>query len=337
MRFKGQLLIPAEQGPGLPVDLEVADRHLALVSESERLGTWPLDTVKVRRIEGDIFAMTVAGEDLHFVADDTISFAYDGIQAIEQTRHRNRMPLRGLRSLLGIERTDPEPTPSDAHATTSGTATTGTPPGGVIEPKTDELVEDQPEVDTEDEVLSPQPPPDFGRATFRPVRQWPEEEGIYDIELEDWVSLPAEERRPGLESQNARIEPVSHPAAQSRSDPTHTESDEKRCRALRNDGRPCESPIVGSSGFCYPHDPENPVGRVFQDATEAMIRLKKKRTERLGRVYSRLDRALKQVERGEIDTDQAMAMAQLARTMCAILELGDGSDSASDDGKLFFT
>ena len=61
MRFKGQLLLPSEQGPGLPVDLEVADHHLALVSEREELGAWPLEAISARRLRGDTFAITVAG------------------------------------------------------------------------------------------------------------------------------------------------------------------------------------------------------------------------------------------------------------------------------------
>jgi hypothetical protein len=43
----------------------------------------------------------------------------------------------------------------------------------------------------------------------------------------------------------------------------------------------------------------------------------------LNRVYSRLDKAMRQVERGELDPETAMAMAQLARTMCAILEVDE--------------
>jgi hypothetical protein len=50
VKFKGQLLISSEQGPGLPVDFEVADHHMSLVSELEELGAWPLEAIRARRL-----------------------------------------------------------------------------------------------------------------------------------------------------------------------------------------------------------------------------------------------------------------------------------------------
>jgi hypothetical protein len=40
---------------------------------------------------------------------------------------------------------------------------------------------------------------------------------------------------------------------------------------------------------------------------------------------------MRQVERGEIEPEIAMAMAQLAHTMCAILDLGDEPSEAGSE------
>lgn len=322
MRFKGQLLIPAEPGPGLVVDLEVADQHLAVVSDGGKLGAWPLDSVRVRRLQGDTFAMTVAGEDLHFVADDTISFAYDGIQAIEQIKGgvRARSPLRGLRTMFGLGAGRP---PADRELATPQSTTTGADIGSADMPPSQE---DRPnEVDLSSSI-DLEPPVDVAgeMTTVTPLQN-------FDIEIEDWLTEPQDVVEPEIHTIQDLVGRASDDTTES---PAGEETEEPRCRAFRNDGLPCQSPIVGDTGYCFPHDPENPVGLMVRDAQEARTRLKHKRANRLTRVYGRLDRALKQLEQGEIDTDQAMAMAQLARTMCAILELdeAEGADTDEDPG-----
>lgn len=332
MRFKGQLLIPAEPGPGLTVDLEVADQRLAVMSDGGTLGAWPLDSVRVRRLQGDTFAMTVAGEDLHFVAEDTISFAYDGIQAIGQIKSgpRARSSLRGLRTLfrLGAGRTGE----ADRELTVPPSTTTGAaslseeevgsvemPPGQEDRPNEIDLstsIDLEPPVDRPDETTTVTPGQTF------------------DIEIEDWLTEPRDLVEPETHTIQDPVGPSSDDTTEL--SPAGEETEESRCKAFRNDGLPCQSPIVGDTGYCFPHDPENPVGLMVRDAQEARTRLKQKRANRLTRVYGRLDRALKQLEQGEIDTDQAMAMAQLARTMCAILELGDAEAADTDEGAGFY-
>lgn len=93
------------------------------------------------------------------------------------------------------------------------------------------------------------------------------------------------------------------------------------CPAIRSDGRRCESPILTSSGYCYPHDPKRAFEDKYQAAQEARAQLKKDSTGRLNRIYGRLDKAMRQVENGDLDPEIAMAMAQLAHTMCAIADM----------------
>jgi hypothetical protein len=100
------------------------------------------------------------------------------------------------------------------------------------------------------------------------------------------------------------------------------------CPAVRSDGRRCESPILTSSGYCYPHDPKRAFEDKYQAAQEARAQLKRDSTARLNRIYGRLDKAMRQVESGELDPETAMAMAQLAHTMCAIVEMGEPAEGA---------
>jgi hypothetical protein len=99
------------------------------------------------------------------------------------------------------------------------------------------------------------------------------------------------------------------------------------CPAVRSDGRRCESPILTSTGYCYPHDPKRAFEDKYETAQEARAQLKRDSTGRLNRIYRRLDKAMRQVENGELDPEVAMAMAQLAHTMCAIADMGEAADA----------
>ena len=302
VRFKGQLLLPSERGPGLHVALEVADHHLAVVSEQEELGAWPLEAVTARRVRGDTFAITVAGEDLHFVADDTISFAYSGMPAIQKFARpsRTRSLLRSLLDLVGLDTSKPghapEVTPPPAPA-----AIDESPPSRETESSPHGQLPNEAEpqlhgLDTPQQVPDPEP-------ELRP---------------------PSTSGRTGSPSDANTIEQL-HQDGPLEHEPTASPIETIRCPALRNDGLPCRSPVIGPSGYCYPHDPERALGQGFRKAQEARARLIRKGTARLTRVYARLDKAFRQVERGDLEPEKAMAMAQLARTMCAILELDEES------------
>lgn len=378
MRFKGQLLIPTEPGPGLSVDLEVAGHHLALVSDKEELGAWPLETIQVRRLRGDIFAMTVAGEDLHFVADDTISFAYSGMPAIEQVggRSRARSPLRTLLGFFGHDAAEPsdagvvtreQPPAETEEPPSSGGAESGAdegdegeedaswpswdtfftdpqmevrPPGEATPnppPGSEALEPDEVDVRSDSGQQSQDPivdvtdlPPLLGEPRTRVISPMTDDQPTEAPPVEP-VDRPEPVKRhePGERHEPVEPhEPIEPHEPVERHEPAPDETETRRCPALRADGLPCESTIIGDSGYCYPHDPEHEVAHGFQKAREARARLKRKGTDSLTRVYKRLDKALRQVERGELDPEKAIAMAQLAHTMCAILEL---DEPESDD------
>ncbi len=270
MQFKGQLLLPDDSGPGLRVSLDVAAHHLAVESDDGGLGAWPLEVVDVER-NGDVFSLTVAGELLQFLADDTIAFAYSGIPTIESVSGRRSRSKSGFRSMLDRIWNGPQAT----HGTTA------------VEPAADEI--DAPAETESDPVL------DTATAESLAVVEIP-------------VEIPVE-TLPAIEAEEARdlSELASEPG----------------CPAVRSDGRRCESPILTSSGYCYPHDPKRAFEDKYQSAQEARAKLKRDATARLNRIYSRLDKAMRQVESGDLDPETAMAMAQVARTMCAILDIDE--------------
>ena len=299
MRFKGQLLVPTEPGPGLRVDLELAGHHLAVESESGDLGAWPLEAVRVRRLEGDTFEMTVAGEDLHFIADDTISFAYSGMPVIERFSgpSPSRSRIRNFLGRLGSGSTPSQQAPAEPAPT----------------PEQIQVKVEGPEPATESVVGVEEPP-----VLIEPVQQ----EMVHDDPDEKVIDMDAL----AIEQADQLATPDTTPAPPPI--PTHPTGEEKNdegpsCPGVTADGLPCRSPILSSSGYCYAHDPDRTVEDGYRKAQEARARLRRKGTARLTKVYSRLEKAMRQVESGELDPDVAMAMAQLAQTMCAILDLDE--------------
>jgi hypothetical protein len=267
----------------LSVNLEVAEHHLAVESDGGGLGAWPLEVVDVERLEGDIFALTVAGEPLRFVADDTIGFAYSGVPTIERVSPRPR-PRSGLRSFFSRIWSAPV-----------------------------ESVES-----TEDSSASPESSETPAvKAEPAPVPETVEKPGP----VPEPVETPAETTETALEE--LADSPISIPLVDTEMNesPPVDEVSETRCPAIRSDGRRCESPILTSSGYCYPHDPRRAFDDKYQAAQDAREQIKREATGRLNRIYGRLEKAMRQVERGELDPETAMAMAQLARTMCAILDV----------------
>lgn len=278
MQFKGQLLLPGESGAGLSVNLDVAEHHLAVQSDSGGLGAWPLEVVDVERLHGAEFSLTVAGEPLRFVADDTVAFAYTGVPIIEAVTRKSGS-RSGFRSMLDRIWNGPE--------------------------GPDQAVP----VDTmpDEEQTSPVPI----------AEEEPDPREVGELLVSD--SRPTEVFYP---IEEPPIEPAPHrvPATPA---PDEAPGSMEMCPAFRNDGRRCESRILTSSGYCYPHDPRRAFEDDYQLALEARGQLKRESTARLNRIYDKLDKAIRQVERGDLDPESAMAMAQLARTMCAIVEMSE--------------
>lgn len=100
------------------------------------------------------------------------------------------------------------------------------------------------------------------------------------------------------------------------------------CRGTRKDGSACASTTVGPSGYCFAHDPNRE-----SDRDEArrrggrnssnLARVSRLIPARLGSVYERLERALEECHRGQLDPKVANALANLARAASAVLSAGE--------------
>lgn len=281
MQFKGQLLLPDDTGPGLRVNIDVAEHHLAVESDGGGLGAWPLEAVAVER-RGDVFALTVAGEPLQFVADDTIAFAYSGVPTIESVSRRPTA-RSSFRSMLDRIWNGPE------------------------QPARPPVVHPKPEPDEAPEAVEVPPSPSPRAAPIPGL----------DFEANEVLVEEDDEAHTGSFTPAAEL-PALWPSGEDL-------ADSPGCPVIKGDGDRCESPILTGSGYCYPHDPKRAFEDRYQAAQEARARLVRDSTARLNRIYGRLDKAMRQVERGELDPETAMAMAQIARTMCAILDIDEPS------------
>ncbi len=98
--FKGRLRLPSDPGEGIPIDLELEDVFLSLDSDGEGFGEWRLDTVEIKRLFSNQFSMLLDGEEMVFIADDALGFAYDGLSAIEdvQSRLSKRRMFKGRKT-----------------------------------------------------------------------------------------------------------------------------------------------------------------------------------------------------------------------------------------------
>ena len=116
MLFKGRLRLPSDPGEGIPIDLELEDVILSLVSEGEDFGEWRLDKVEIRRLFSNQFALLLDGEEMVFVADDALGFAYDGLTFVEDVTGRlsKRRLFKGRKSSKRQpSEVEPEPEAAD--------------------------------------------------------------------------------------------------------------------------------------------------------------------------------------------------------------------------------
>lgn len=73
--FRGRLRLVGEDGPGVPVEIDVTDDlRLRITSSSVEIGDWRLSDVRVRATE-DGFHLFVEGEEAVMTTDDDPGFA----------------------------------------------------------------------------------------------------------------------------------------------------------------------------------------------------------------------------------------------------------------------
>ena len=80
MRFDGQIRVPDVDHPGVPATFLVDEDHAEMILEGETLGRWSLFDVQVDRLVSKAFQVDLAGEEITFLADEPVEFAYNGVE-----------------------------------------------------------------------------------------------------------------------------------------------------------------------------------------------------------------------------------------------------------------
>lgn len=105
-------------------------------------------------------------------------------------------------------------------------------------------------------------------------------------------------------------------------------SDAKRCAATRRDGQPCRAPVLDGDTHCFAHSPTK---RAARDAARqkgghnsaALARLHRLAPPALVPVWDELLEALGEVHKGTLPASRGLAMAGIARALCAVLQVAE--------------
>ena len=79
MKFAGQVRIPDVDHPGVDATFLIEDDQAELVMGGESLGRWSLFDVHTSRLLSAAFSVTIDDEEITFIADEPVDFAYKGV------------------------------------------------------------------------------------------------------------------------------------------------------------------------------------------------------------------------------------------------------------------
>ncbi|MBW3666088.1 MAG: hypothetical protein KY394_00695 [Actinobacteria bacterium] len=97
MRFPGQIRLPDIDHPAIPATFVVDDAQAEIFLDEESLGRWSLYDVHARRLVSSAFEVDLGDEEIVFLADDPIDFAYQGVEHMAKAWARfkaMRLPRR---------------------------------------------------------------------------------------------------------------------------------------------------------------------------------------------------------------------------------------------------
>ena len=83
MQFKGSVRAPGDKDPGVRVVLEIDEYHLEFRRDSELIGRYYLADVEVARDIAERFILFLGEDEVEFLADDALQFAYGGVAAMQ--------------------------------------------------------------------------------------------------------------------------------------------------------------------------------------------------------------------------------------------------------------
>ncbi len=84
VQFKGSVRTPGDRDPGVRVVLEIDEYHLEIKRDSELIGRYYLADVEVARDIAERFILFLGDDEIEFLADDALQFAYGGVTAMQE-------------------------------------------------------------------------------------------------------------------------------------------------------------------------------------------------------------------------------------------------------------
>jgi hypothetical protein len=84
VRFTGQVRVPEVDHPGVPAIFLVEDGQAEVLLDGESLGRWSLYDVHASRLVSSAFSVSLDGEEITFIADEPVDFAYKGVDAMAE-------------------------------------------------------------------------------------------------------------------------------------------------------------------------------------------------------------------------------------------------------------
>ena len=79
MRFTGEVRVPEVDHPGVPATFVVEDDQAEVLLDGESLGRWSLFDVQASRLVSAAFSVSLDGDEITFIADEPVDFAYKGV------------------------------------------------------------------------------------------------------------------------------------------------------------------------------------------------------------------------------------------------------------------
>ena len=111
MRFAGQIRMPEVDHPGVPATFLVDENQAEVILEGESLGRWSLFDVQVDRLVSKAFQVDLDGEEITFLADEPVDFAYKGVEHMAEVWARYKT-MTIARRLVAVRRSRKGTTPS---------------------------------------------------------------------------------------------------------------------------------------------------------------------------------------------------------------------------------
>ena len=111
MKFTGQIRVPEVDHPGVPATFVVDDNQAEVILEGESLGRWSLFDVHVTRLVSSAFQVELLDEEITFLADEPVDFAYKGVEHMAEVWARYKS-MTIPRRVVAVKRSRKGTTPS---------------------------------------------------------------------------------------------------------------------------------------------------------------------------------------------------------------------------------